>query len=641
MANTLKVALFVLFSVGAFAQGGFYANFTWSVAAGSVAGQSSTLVTQPGAAIHVCVAPANATPCTNYASIYSDSALTVPITQPGFVSDAYGNFGFYAHSGNFQYTTTYGGASSGPYPVTMPIASGDSATFTSVSSKNIETVRYADQFSGADCGAKMNAADADLGASVGEIWVNSSCGVISTAPVIAANHTVRFLTANITMSTTWTIAVANRIIGNNTRIHFTGTGKILYLHGGVETDNLHIEGLVLQGNAAATYGIYSDTLFARGEISIINIQDVTTACGYLADIQLMNEMNLTCSALKASLMGVAQTTTPGNGFIFGDTALPFANNRIVNVSAEGTGGIGVWCKLCSNGNVFYGTAEANAGPNMQIEAASINNTLSGFDTEGAGNSIDIIDKGSSTHYINPTSTTSIHLTGAGSPIFDGGITNDYLDDGNSKNVVLRHPSYGNFGGTITTTGNDSNWSFENPFHANVPAVSETLPFRVTMLDLGSPANTDNFEWVPEFTGAGYLELFKHTPNQTAHLGTRLLQFTSSNNAVFAGSVTAPTGVQVGTSGSLQSQVLNCGGAITPASVNATTCAEQTFTIAACSGLATTDTIKVNQSAANTTLAFPVGDWRVSSAGVIARTYCNPTAGALTPTAQTLKIWATH
>lgn len=104
---------------------------------------------------------------------------------------------------------------------------------------------------------------------------------------------------------------------------------------------------------------------------------------------------------------------------------------------------------------------------------------------------------------------------------------------------------------------------------------------------------------------------------------------------------ASTSAKVGTNGTIYTQDLNCSGAITPASVGATTCAEQTFTIAACSGLATTDTLFVKQSTANTTLAYPVGDWRVSAAGVIARTYCNPTAGALTPTAQTLTIWARH
>src|SRR5882724_4076513 len=43
--------------------------------------------------------------------------------------------------------------------------------------KNINTIRFADQFAGADCGAKINAADADLGATInGEIWVNQNCG---------------------------------------------------------------------------------------------------------------------------------------------------------------------------------------------------------------------------------------------------------------------------------------------------------------------------------------------------------------------------------------------------------------------------------------------------------------------------------
>jgi hypothetical protein len=57
-----------------------------------------------------------------------------------------------------------------------------------------ETIRCADQFAGADCGAKINAADASLGAVAGEIWVNTNCGTTwSTAISLSANHVLRLI----------------------------------------------------------------------------------------------------------------------------------------------------------------------------------------------------------------------------------------------------------------------------------------------------------------------------------------------------------------------------------------------------------------------------------------------------------------
>jgi hypothetical protein len=74
--------------------------------------------------------------------------------------------------------------------------------------------------------------------------------------------------------------------------------------------------------------------------------------------------------------------------------------------------------------------------------------------------------------------------------------------------------------------------------------------------------------------------------------------------------------------------------ITPASVAAATCAEQSFTV---TGLTTADTVFYNPPATgNATSAAQV---RVSAANTLAVMYCNPTAGALTPGAGSAKIAA--
>ena len=79
----------------------------------------------PNSVVHVCSAPANAVPCTNYATTYasaSGSACTPPaqFTRDNSTTcvanaDAQGGWGVWMDAGNYQYTitTTYG--SFGPY----------------------------------------------------------------------------------------------------------------------------------------------------------------------------------------------------------------------------------------------------------------------------------------------------------------------------------------------------------------------------------------------------------------------------------------------------------------------------------------------------------------------------------------------
>jgi hypothetical protein len=76
--------------------------------------------------------------------------------------------------------------------------------------------------------------------------------------------------------------------------------------------------------------------------------------------------------------------------------------------------------------------------------------------------------------------------------------------------------------------------------------------------------------------------------------------------------------------------------IKPSSVPARICAEQTFSPESLSKLAPSDHIYVNSNVALTAMAFPV-NYRVSSAGTLAITYCNPTEGAVTPTASAISL----
>lgn len=58
---------------------------------------------------------------------------------------------------------------------------------------NLNNIRFADQYPGSDCGAKINAADTEIGSAAGEIWVNNECGLTWSTPVnLSSGHVLRF-----------------------------------------------------------------------------------------------------------------------------------------------------------------------------------------------------------------------------------------------------------------------------------------------------------------------------------------------------------------------------------------------------------------------------------------------------------------
>lgn len=106
------------------------------------------------------------------------------------------------------------------------------------------------------------------------------------------------------------------------------------------------------------------------------------------------------------------------------------------------------------------------------------------------------------------------------------------------------------------------------------------------------------------------------------------------DAIIAPTATHATSVTVGGSGTAITQMRVYSQTITPASVAADLCAEQSFTV---TGLTTADKVFFNPVATgNATWA---GQVRVSAADTLAVTYCNPTAGALTPGSGTAAIVA--
>jgi hypothetical protein len=185
------------------------------------------------------------------------------------------------------------------------------------------------------------------------------------------------------------------IDGNGSRLKFTGTGTStngqIYLHGtstSQEIDNLWIQGLVLQGNANSTWGVYQDNgTIARSKLEFVNVQDQNTGCYNLTSYQVNITTTLVCSSQLASIMGTPQITTPNIGASLGSTSPLgfFANNRIVNMTIEGVKVTGIDCVVCTNGNHFFGTAEGTTSSSGSVGVGLIDNTAG----NGQGNTFSL------------------------------------------------------------------------------------------------------------------------------------------------------------------------------------------------------------------------------------------------------------
>lgn len=104
-----------------------------------------------------------------------------------------------------------------------------------------------------------------------------------------------------------------------------------------------------------------------------------------------------------------------------------------------------------------------------------------------------------------------------------------------------------------------------------------------------------------------------------------------------GAIAAPVSLAIGASGTALTQVRVYSQTITPASVAANTCAEQTFTV---TGVTTADKISFNPGLAPTAGVSPVSI-RVTAADTVGITFANNTAGALTPSAGTWQFLTTR
>lgn len=197
MARWVKYlpALFLLLCVAesASAQGTLIKDIAWRYT-------TSGIFPASGATITVCTSTASGSPCTPKVSLFSDAALSVPVTNPlpacsvspqaGCI-DGLGNWSAYVTPGGYTYSVSGAGLTAyGPVPIYASVISGGPASFSTLNG-----IRFADQF------ASIQAAINNFG---------GNCGIVMLAPFAT-------YTGNIT--------ITNTTCTNSSNITLQGGGR--------------------------------------------------------------------------------------------------------------------------------------------------------------------------------------------------------------------------------------------------------------------------------------------------------------------------------------------------------------------------------------------------------------------------------
>lgn len=550
-----------------------------------------------------------------------DPSSETPITTPPVVS---------APTGDGTYLRTDAG--NGPVTGLLTLSAG-------AVTKKLNNIRFADQFSGSDIGAKINAAFAD-GANQCTVYVpagNYSFSTTISFPVVA-NGT------------------AQLILDSGAVLIYTGSGYAISLAGtGQGFVNALIEGGRLIGSSAGLGGIHV-ARFNRGAIWDISIENFSTGDGIhnlgantigLFNVQLVSNLNGIHNVGDGA--GFAPNAVKAFGCHFwGNTGWGLYEDN--SGAGGGTGG--------TIGNQYIGcTFEFNgANANASISGHAFLNSGAGhviencyFEYSGSSTVLSSIKVGDGS--VKPIACVIRHNT-----FVSKGTTNTILAYSNSLRVEDNYEGTANTNFFNQVSGATSTALGFNNVSSTNPTAGSTAGYVVNQIAGASSwyfpqtiASTTIPQQLVE-SGASGTEIeialgrtaIEHRLVGVATAGTYVgdsqvgdLVIRSDAGVIRLGQTGGNSSVQIGNGtfavggGTNLTNIKVYSQSLTPSSVNAATCSEQSFTV---TGVTTSDKIIFNPPT-QSTAAFPAYAY-VSATNTVKIGFINPTAGALTPSSGT-------
>lgn len=298
------------------------------------------------------------------------------------------------------------------------------ANFLSLTTKSLSNVRFADQYTGGDVGAKINAASADLGSGHGEIWVTSAAGTAwLTSVSLPSNRTVRFFEGATYAGngvTTFMIGAVGTSGTHVTNVHIIGSGtgstyltspstgtQIGAVAQFVYCDDCSIENLSMDGSSNTTTVLVDEmnSRFTARNLNIVGDAAYNVNRNYCIHVRgsqngSYEDIYTTGGSQDGILIGVGPfgaatqsaqlnrfnnitaINSPANGIDLGGTAsLIVQYNNFTNIVANGNGATG----LSGGTDDRYGLNLNFASSNSFINVTTQTNSWSGIRLNSAAN----------------------------------------------------------------------------------------------------------------------------------------------------------------------------------------------------------------------------------------------------------------
>jgi hypothetical protein len=445
-------------------------------------------------------------------------------------------------------------------------------------------IRVANQFSGADCGEKINAADADLGTAAGEIWVSQACGMtISTAVSISANHTLRFVQGgtytqsaiiNLGANAGLVGAPSAMAIGSSVQTQMmlkqadgANLAKMINAFGGFNV----IQDMTVDGNKANNRSAGPNILINQG--NRIEILRVTTQNSNSHGIQFTSSKfgKESCCGKMTKLMSIYNN---GNGIYALNTSDLFVTISEIENNAQ-------------NG------IELMDSPTMRLEQSDI-----------GGNMLDGV---------------YVHASGTGIQSLGQIIVGNQFGNGYRNDIRI----VGNVGSTSTSLVNSI---VANSFYGSSNRTPNNVYDDILLIDGGQNVVTGNF-----FGSNGSPNAAKYAIEITETASGRALpsviQANTYNTNFGTGTVSDTTQHGYGTI----TNTLRASATLTFGAISANTCKEQPMGIGSVVGSqALTTGIATASPRIDLGNSNLVWSARVSAVNEVNIRLCNPTNGSVTP-----------